>query len=110
MNNHLRLPLTAALALLLLACTVAAWAIPGGRHAGTATSPATARSGSCGMVVGPAHSYCTRHRSTTSAAGGQLATHAHAPALRDGHIALAFATAAIGGATGLILNLERRTR
>lgn len=115
MNTPLRLILGSALALLLLTCTVAAWAHP--------RSPATptAEAGACERVIGPAHDYCTRRapapattadRAAPTAAGPALATRAAlVPAALGGRTGmLLFSTAAIGGAIGLLLISERRMR
>ncbi|MEU9304929.1 hypothetical protein [Streptomyces sp. NPDC048269] len=118
MNTHLRLLLTGALALLLLTCTVAAWASPQSQPLQATFLPAAAKAGPCDMVVGPAHDYCTRTPSaaspnTAATVAGPSAAAAviRVPAGLDGRVALMlFATAAIGGAVGLALSVERRMR
>ncbi|MEU9148089.1 hypothetical protein [Streptomyces sp. NPDC048349] len=118
MNTRLRLLLTGALALLLLTCTVAAWASPQGQPPRATSLPAAANGGPCDMVIGPAHDYCARG---TSAAGPNMAAAVAgpsaaasvvpAPASLGGWIGLMlFATAALGGAVGLVLAVERRMR
>ncbi|UUU37541.1 hypothetical protein [Streptomyces sp. NBC_00162] len=119
MNTHLRLLLTGALALLLLTCTIAAWASPQSMPSRATSLPAAAaEGGACDMVVGPAHAYCTRAPSaagpsTAATVAGPSAAAAviRVPAGLDGRVALTlFATAAIGGAVGLVLTVERRMR
>ncbi|MEV7525621.1 hypothetical protein [Streptomyces sp. NPDC091371] len=111
MNTRLRLILTSALALLLLTCTVAAWAHP--------QSPATPIAGAraCDRVIGPAHGYCTGRRTAPTAAADPatagVAVPAAAgvvPAAPGGRGWLLLSTAAIAGAVGLILTAERHTR
>ncbi|MFD9411535.1 hypothetical protein ACFWBN_31555 [Streptomyces sp. NPDC059989] len=119
MNRQLRLLLGADVCLLLLTCTVAAWAGP---QAGKASAPdvAAADAGPCDRVIGPAHDYCTRTPATTTAtrsadavtAGPTAAATATLipAALRGRAGLLVFATVAIAGAIGLVLTVERRTR
>ncbi|WP_369776285.1 hypothetical protein [Streptomyces sp. R33] len=114
MNAHLRLLLSGALALLLLTCTVAAWAAPHASPSGT-TSPSVAgaavSSEPCDLVIGPAHDYCTRGPGTAATVAGPFAAATVVPTGMDGRIGLMlFATAAIGGALGLVLAFERRSR
>lgn len=110
MNAHLRLLLSAALALLLLTCTVAAWANP--REQPTAVpGVAAADSEPCDLVIGPAHDYCTRGTGTAAAVTGPAAAATVVPTGMHGRLGLMlFATAAIGGAVGLVLAFERRAR
>lgn len=119
MNTHLRPLLTGALALLLLTCTVAAWASPQSQPRANPTLLTAAAGGSpCDMVIGPAYNYCTRDPSAagpttaTDVAGpSAVAAVVPAPASLDGRFGLMlFATAAIGGAIGLVLTVERRMR
>ncbi|OEJ30001.1 hypothetical protein [Streptomyces subrutilus] len=118
MNTHLRLLLTGVLALLLFTCTVAAWALPQSQPPRVTSLPAAAKGGPCDMVVGPAHDYCTRAPSpagpsmpATVADHSAAAAVIRVPAGMDGRVALTlFATAAIGGAVGLVLTVERRMR
>ncbi|KPH98736.1 hypothetical protein OV450_5607 [Actinobacteria bacterium OV450] len=112
-HAHLRLLLSGALALLLLACTVAAWAAPHGFASGT-TSPFTAAPASsepCDLVIGPAHDYCTRGPDTVATVTVTSSAATVVPAGMDGPTALMlFTTAAIDGAGGLVLAFERRAR
>ncbi|MFD7555222.1 hypothetical protein ACFV9E_11905 [Streptomyces sp. NPDC059835] len=112
MTTHIRLLCGTALALLLLTCTVAAWANP--------QSPTTTAdtAGACARVTGPAHGYCTDSPAepaavtapaTAQVAGPALASVVPGPLGGRGGLLL-FSTAAIAGAVGLILTAERRAR
>ncbi|MGW0751980.1 hypothetical protein [Streptomyces sp. NPDC002587] len=113
MNRHLRLLLAGALALLLLTCTVAAWANPQ-RSKASAPGVAAADGGPCDLVIGPAHDYCTRTPAARTVSGSAgAATVAGPVAATTAAVVpaalLVFATAAIAGAVGLVLTYERRT-
>ncbi|MFB6808873.1 hypothetical protein [Streptomyces sp. NPDC056387] len=111
-HAHLRLLLSGALALLLLACTVAAWAAPHGFASASPFTAAPVSSEPCDLVIGPAHDYCTRGPDTvaTVTVTSSAATVVVAAGM-DGPIGLMlFAAAAIGGAVGLVLAFERRAR
>ncbi|MFB6617681.1 hypothetical protein ACFCV9_26290 [Streptomyces sp. NPDC056367] len=112
MNTRLRLILSGALALLLLTCTVAAWAHP------QAPANATATASACDWIAGPAHGSCTGRPAAPAIVAG-TATPAVAEPAAAGMLPvglggrgglLLFATAAIAGAVGLILTAERRSR
>ncbi|MFE2167918.1 hypothetical protein ACFXB3_23095 [Streptomyces sp. NPDC059447] len=112
MTTRLRLLYGTALALLLLTCTIAAWANP----RSPATSTDTASAGACARITGPAHEYCTgspaEPAAVTAPATAEVAGLAGVvPAALGGRGGLLlFSTAAIAGAVGLILTAERRAR
>ncbi|MFD9725960.1 hypothetical protein [Streptomyces sp. NPDC059072] len=106
MTTRLRLLCGTALALLLLPCTVAAWANP------------QPTAGACDRITGLAHGYCTGSPAEPAAVTAPATAEVAGPALvgvvpavlggRGG--LLLFSTAAIAGAVGLILTAERRAR
>ncbi|MET9879261.1 hypothetical protein ABZZ36_32235 [Actinacidiphila glaucinigra] len=107
-RSRVRLLLSAAIVLVLLGCTTAAWLLPrpvvaspsGAMPQGTATVTVAGSASPCELIAGPARAYCTASESgsrTTSAAGRGA----------QGWWLLGFSTAAIAAAVALIVTTGR---
>ncbi|MFZ3552087.1 hypothetical protein ACODT3_42075 [Streptomyces sp. 4.24] len=122
-TNGARLLLVAAVALLLLTCTVAAWALPHTRPAaasaasaataataataGTVSAPAAADP--CRRIIGPAGDYCRRSVGASDSAvpvPSRAGLWLGGLDVRSG--LLLFSTAAIAAAIGLVSSAGRR--
>lgn len=111
-TNGVRLLLVAAMALLLLTCTVAAWALPHTRPStppGGAASSTAAVDDRCRWIIGPAHDYCTSAIGEPTDTVRPTHRAAIGPAGLDGRSGLLlFSTLAIAGAIALVSTAGRR--
>ncbi|MFD9338648.1 hypothetical protein ACFWBF_30275 [Streptomyces sp. NPDC060028] len=110
--NGVRLLLVAAVALLLLTCTVAAWALPHARPfapaSGSSTSAATVDD-HCGWIIGPAHDYCPLALSRPAKTPLSTEQATFKPSGSGGGTGLLlFSTLAIAAAIGLVSTAGRR--
>lgn len=108
-TNGVRLLLVAAMALLLLTCTVAAWSLPHTRSSDAAAGASTAAAvvdEHCGLIIGSAHDYCARAL-TDMARSAERAN--LRPAGLDARTSLLlFSTLTIAAAIGLVSTAGRR--
>lgn len=113
-TNGARLLLVTAVTLLLLTCTVAAWALPHTRPtapAATESVSALAVGEPCQLVIGPARDYCTRNTSQSAAAAPapvpeRAGLWSGVPDARAG--LLLFSTVAVAAAIALVSTAGRR--
>ncbi|WP_407842134.1 hypothetical protein ACE1OC_43050 (plasmid) [Streptomyces sp. DSM 116496] len=108
-TNGIRLLLVTAATLLLLTCTVAAWALPHTRPTAPASLTASAAGKPCGRIIGPARDYCMRNTSPSVAAAPAPERAALWPGVRDARAGLLlFSTAAVAAAIALVSTAGRR--
>lgn len=108
-TNGVRLLLVTAVTLLLLTCTVAAWALPHTRPTVPAVPSVSAPAEICGRIIGPARDYCTRNVSQPAAAAPLRERAALWPGVLDARAGLLlFSTIAIAAAIGLVSTAGRR--
>ncbi|MFF3214141.1 hypothetical protein ACFYYB_26130 [Streptomyces sp. NPDC002886] len=104
-----RLLLVTAVTLLLLTCTVAAWALPR-THTNATSGPAAisaeAVHGPCGRILGPARDYCTRTTRWPVAVAEQAALRGGTFDARSG--LLLFSAVTVAAAIGLVSTAGRR--
>ncbi|MFD9356434.1 hypothetical protein [Streptomyces sp. NPDC060031] len=111
-TNGVRLLLVAAIALLLLTCTVAAWALPHTRPSAPAigTSTFTAAAGErCELIIGPAHDSCASALAQAVDTPRSTERSAVWPGVLNHRTSLLlFSTLAIAAAIGLVSTAGQR--
>lgn len=106
-----RLLITAAVTLMLLTCTVAAWAMPHTRPYDAAAHmvPVASAGDRCDLIAGPARDVCRSLPCESVAAPGPSAAAAlSSPPLDGKAMLLLFSTVAVAAAIGLVTTAERR--
>lgn len=113
-TNGVRPLLVTAVTLLLLTCTVAAWALPHTRPTAPGAAAyvsAPAAGEPCRLIIGPARDYCTRNTSQSAAAAPVPVPERAGlwPGVLDARAGLLlFSTAAVAAAIALVSTAGRR--
>ncbi|MEV6683914.1 hypothetical protein AB0N28_00935 [Streptomyces sp. NPDC051130] len=109
-TTNLRLLITAAMTLMLLTCTVAAWAMPHTRpHVSPGQAAGVAAVGDrCHLIAGPARDVCRSAPEPVTSPRPAAAAAVWPAALDGSTVLLLFSTVAVAAAIALVTMAERR--